>query len=100
VRAEPSRAYAQRIFVPATACAASSCAFALWRVCGLGYPFTMARVRALGAAPLVSTPPFGRSAWLGIASCEVPPNLSSISGFPKSTQSLKSVASTVPPRRT
>ena len=30
---EPSRAYAQRIFVSATACAASSCAFARGRVC-------------------------------------------------------------------
>ena len=42
---EPSRGFPQRIFLPATACAASSCAFALERVCGLDYTFTVARSR-------------------------------------------------------
>ena len=45
---EPPRGYPQRIFLPATAFAAATC------VCGLDYPFTVAR--ALGAARLVSTP--------------------------------------------
>ncbi|MGC2224237.1 MAG: hypothetical protein WA624_18770, partial [Methylocella sp.] len=39
---EPSRGYPQRIFVPSTAFAASPGACALWLVCGLDYPFTLA----------------------------------------------------------
>ena len=56
---EPARGFPQRIFVPATAFAAAT----IHGVCGLDYPFTLARF-ALGAARLVSTPsrrPFGRS---------------------------------------
>jgi hypothetical protein len=41
---EPSRGYPQRIFVPSTAFAASPDACALWLVCGLDYPFTVAFV--------------------------------------------------------
>jgi hypothetical protein len=42
---EPSRGYPQRIFVPSTTFAASPNAFALQRVCGLDYTFTLARAR-------------------------------------------------------
>jgi hypothetical protein len=53
---------------------------------------------ALGAARLVSTPsPVG--AWLGIASKGFPDfGQFYVAGFPARTQSLKSVASTIPPR--
>jgi hypothetical protein len=75
---EPSRAEAQRIFVPSTAFAALTRALEGSRqVCGLDYPFTLPRkIRGLGAARLVSTPSrmgFGIRAWLGIA----------IAGFPE-----------------
>jgi hypothetical protein len=51
---EPPRAYAQRIFLPATALAAT---WGIPCVCGLDYPFTMLRINhSLGAARLVSTP--------------------------------------------
>jgi hypothetical protein len=62
------------------------------------------RVRALGAARLVSTPsrqPFGRSAWLGIAS-EGFPEFEQFysSGFPVGTQfsSLSPLRLPIPPR--
>lgn len=71
----PTGLAALRIFLPATAFAA-----ARMGVCGLDYPFTMPRDRGVGAARLVSTPsrqPVAWSAWLGIATLEVSPNLSS-----------------------
>src|ERR1019366_3369245 len=75
------------------------------QVCGLDYPFTLLRkIRSLGAARLGSTPSrdgiYGR-AWLGIAICGFPPNLSS-SASPVSQTStqvfLKSAAYAIPPR--
>ncbi len=77
---EPSRAEAQRIFIPSTAFAARRRRFGAPRpFCGLDYPFTLPRkIRGLGAARLVSTPSRLRSlrAWLGIA----------ILGFPEFEQ--------------
>ncbi len=101
---EPSRAFAQRIFVPSTAFAAPPLRFeARWWVCGLDYPFTVPRISSLGlgAARLVSTPSRLESsgrAWFGIAISQVSPNLGS-SASPVSRRALKfclkSVASAV-----
>ncbi len=87
---------ALRIFLPATAFAASPCACApeasLWSGLSLHHGVRREAI-ALGAARLVSTPshtrPFGlRRAWLGIATCEVSPTLSS-STSPVSRRALK-----------
>jgi hypothetical protein len=80
---EPSRGYPQRIFIPATAFAART-GGASGAVCGLDYPFTIARAGALfalGAARLVSTPSREHSAMLqGLArDCHV-------TGFPEFEQ--------------
>ena len=68
-------------------------------VCGLDYPFTLAS--ALGAARLVSTPS-PREPWGLARDCHVKgfPEFEQfcIGGFPPSTQPIKSVASTIPPR--
>ena len=95
---EPSRAFAQRIFVPAAAFATP----ATWQ--GLRSGLSLRPVpalcrRGLGAARLVSTPSpvlaFGLGAWLGIA-FEGFPEFGQFytASFPAGTQSLKSVAST------
>ena len=68
--------------MPSTAFAAAT----THGVCGLDYPFTLARF-ALGAARLVSTPSRYR-AWLGIAMSQVSPTLSS-SASRVSTRALK-----------
>jgi len=59
---EPTRAYAQRIFLPTTTFAAAQAL----RVWSLDYPFALAARATLGAARLVSTPS-PQGAWLGIA---------------------------------
>ncbi len=90
---EPSRAEAQRIFIPSTAFAARRRRFGAPRpFCGLDYPFTIPRkIRGLGAARLVSTPSrleLSGRAWLGIAISQVSPNLGS-SASPVSQRALK-----------
>ena len=104
---EPARGYPQRIFVPATAFAAvfaafSAKSFVVWTI-----P-SPERVRALGAARLVSTPSLrrvraGRLArdrhFKGFPEFEQ----FCTAGFPVGTQWFKSVASTsfaTPARRT
>ena len=75
---EPPRAYAQRIFVPATTFAAVAGWSAILDVCGLDYPFTVAF--ALGAARLVSTPsPVASAAWGLARDCH-------LTGFPEFEQ--------------
>ena len=93
---EPPRAYARRIFLPATAFAA---ALREPRVWSLDYPFTMAAIAAVGAARLVSTPsPAG--AWLGIASEGFPEfGQFYVQGFPRRTQiGLSPLRLPIPPR--
>ena len=96
---EPTRAKAQRIFIPATAFAATRSG-----VCGLDYPFTMLRLgRRVGAARLVSTP----SAVLSHCGLARDRHLTGfpefeqfcIAGFPASTQSgLSPLRLPIPPR--
>jgi hypothetical protein len=113
---EPPRGCPQRIFVPATAFAAPP-SRTRRRVRGLDYPFTLPRQsgsmilsenryqlfgtmlhRGLGAARLVSTPSRFR-AWLGIAIAGFPEfGQFCVRGFPRRTQTFKSVASAIPPR--
>ena len=92
---EPPRAYARRIFLPATVFTAIRRAGCLWSGLSL---HRASFVRGLGAARLVSTPSegFRTSAWLGIASKGFPEfEQFYITNFSVSTQSLsKSVAST------
>ncbi len=89
---EPSRAEAQRIFIPSTAFAARRRRFGAPRpFCGLDYPFTIPRkIRGLGAARLVSTPSrleCSCRAWLGIAISGFPEfGQFCIASFPASTQ--------------
>ena len=81
---EPSRAYAQRIFLPATAFAAPASP-------GLRSGLSLHRTlhQGLGAARLVSTPSRRRvRAWLGIAISQGSPNLGS-SASPVSRRALK-----------
>ncbi len=97
---EPPQTFVLRIFIPATAFAA-----AIFGVCGLDYPFTLARLErrhhtsnstreALGAARLVSTPSLS-----GLARDRHVKGFPEFEqfyfpGFPGSTQFFKSVAST------
>jgi len=72
---EPAWAYAQRIFIPATAFAASSLHSIRKESLGSGLSLHLS-LSALGAARLVSTPSRFR-AWLGIAISKVSPTLGS-----------------------
>jgi len=65
-------------------------------VWGLDYPFTLARWRALGAARLVSTPSHPRMGLARDRHLTGFPEFEQfyVQGFPRRTQSFKSVAST------
>jgi len=74
-------------------------AFAPWLVCGLDYTFIVGALAPLDAARLVSTPshrPFGPGRLARDCHVKGFPEFEQfcIPGFPESTQSLKSLAST------